>query len=569
MAGAGGAVPESDAREERDERTREPTKKLEGQLGEKTTMWVMLTFVGVCFIIGIFSYLAKIGLPPFEPATVIAKCGFEEAEVVDGAYCNTLHTCPGTKTALAGNVAQPTVSFAMDPWGGNEVGFKTYFVNTTRRLPTGALHTCGAGGPASPAPPPMPSSRRRTVAPPPTPPSPPPPGSPTRPTRPVTPPPATPPDSRPAPPTRPTRPAADPPPPPPAASVGPVCQDIPSQCTGTAATNNGLCEERYLNMQCESSHSCTCRQNADASDCAAARGDCVPGTGRRSLQQGGDGGLPGALIGVVNSSSSWFAAEPNAPAGFTEGTAGYQMVGRSYDGMVFLEFDQVEFAPNIHINVSVDVFLAGDWTTGPEDVFRAWVEVNDAREITLLPDCADTIHGGNESAAFMAGRWMTISADLTAFTRARLMLGLQSSSAGSDKAVYIDNFKVVGGGTKNEIWCLANDEPLWAEETCETLQQEAAEEAAADAEKKGGKGMATTFLVLSIIGATGGIASVLFGWDPTGDDDDDDAPQVGSAAPGQPAPLSLRRPGAAPQTTANALAGDRIDFEDDVDETPI
>ena len=29
MAGAGGAVPESDAREERDERTREPTKKLE------------------------------------------------------------------------------------------------------------------------------------------------------------------------------------------------------------------------------------------------------------------------------------------------------------------------------------------------------------------------------------------------------------------------------------------------------------------------------------------------------------------------------------------------------------
>ena len=137
----------------------------------------------------------------------------------------------------------------MDPWGGNEVGFKTYFVNTTRRLPTGALHTCGAGGPASPAPPPMPSSRRRTVAPPPTPPSPPPPGSPTRPTRPVTPPPATPPDSRPAPPTRPTRPAADPPPPPPAASVGPVCQDIPSQCTGTAATNNGLCEERYLNMQ--------------------------------------------------------------------------------------------------------------------------------------------------------------------------------------------------------------------------------------------------------------------------------------------------------------------------------
>ena len=47
-----------------------------------------------------------------------------------------------------------------------------------------------------------------------------------------------------------------------------------------------------------------------------------------------------------------------------------------------------------------------------------------------------------------------------------------------------------------------------------------------DAEKKGGKGMATTFLVLSIIGATGGIASVLFGWDPTGDDDDDDAPQV-------------------------------------------
>ena len=122
---------------------------------------------------------------------------------------------------------------------------------------------------------------------------------------------------------------------------------------------------------------------------------------------------------------------------------------------MFLEFDQVEFAPNIHINVSVDVFLAGDWTTGPEDVFRAWVEVNDAREITLLPDCADTIHGGNESAAFMAGRWMTISADLTAFTRARLMLGLQSSSAGSDKAVYIDNFKVVGGGTKNEIWCLA------------------------------------------------------------------------------------------------------------------
>ena len=60
----------------------------------------------------------------------------------------------------------------------------------------------------------------------------------------------------------------------------------------------------------------------------------MPGTGRRSLQQGGDGGLPGALIGVVNSSSSWFAAEPNAPAGFTEGTAGYQMVGRSYDGMV-------------------------------------------------------------------------------------------------------------------------------------------------------------------------------------------------------------------------------------------
>lgn len=107
-----------------------------------------LTTLQVCFIIGIFSYLAKIGLPPFEPATVIAKCGFEEAEVelatgctvlrahaggcplscvvvsklppqmdtiaptaqvVDGAYCNTLHTCPGTKTALAGNVAQPTV----------------------------------------------------------------------------------------------------------------------------------------------------------------------------------------------------------------------------------------------------------------------------------------------------------------------------------------------------------------------------------------------------------------------------------------------------------------------------
>ena len=129
----------------------------------------------VCFvmIVGFAAYYSNRG-PDFSPEVTLAWCGFEEAAAnTRPSYCDLGYTCYNSTQQLeqADHETEATIEFIPDKWiDQSELGFRTYFVNTSATVARrGFLQSCASAGYV----PPPPTPQRPTPPPPPTP-SPPP-----------------------------------------------------------------------------------------------------------------------------------------------------------------------------------------------------------------------------------------------------------------------------------------------------------------------------------------------------------------------------------------------------------